>query len=655
MPIDNVPTPLWAPRTDRAATLMGQFMDQVNQQYALNLASFDDLYQWSISEPDRFWAQMGDSILWTTRTDEVVTPGDHMTATRWFKGAQLNYAENCLRYDGDGVAIYEVFESGAMQTMSWCSLREDVSRWVQYFRTIGLRKGDRVAAILPNGTTAVVAMLATSAIGGVWSSCSPDFGAQGILDRLGQIGPKCLISVGQYTYKQKPFRITDTLTTLRDQLTTPSHWLLTDDTELTGWSSTPDWAAFDGSLPISFTPCSFDDPLFIMFSSGTTGPPKCMIHSVGGTLIQHIKEHQLHCDLRPDDCLFFYTTCGWMMWNWMVSALASQVAIVLYDGAPLMGPDHSIWQLLHLAPITAFGCSAGFISASQKHDLPIRSLIDNSDLTLLLSTGSPLLPAQFDWLYSQFPRPVQVGSISGGTDIISCFALCNPLSPVFRGQIQGRGLGMDVVAWDEQGHPIRNTRGELVCRSAAPCMPIGFVGDDDTAARYKNAYFMRHDRPCSVWVHGDFMILYDHGGIEMLGRSDATLNPGGVRMGSAEFYHILEPMTELTDSLVTSRTIDDQEHVILFVQLAPNVPFTDSLQVRIRQTLKQEGSPRHVPYDIVNVRQIPVTKSNKKCELTVKRLLNGQFDPKSRAVLSDPSALDDYIEYATHTKGVRSC
>ena len=634
---------LWAPSsTQQKNSYLAQFMGLVNKKYNQSLLNYTDIYEWSVQQPTLFWKELADfvSVTFTTEPTEIC---DHapMPRTAWFKGATLNYAQNCLQNRSNDLAIYDINETGLQHSVTWQELYDQVSKWHSFFKSQGIQKGDRIAGILPNNLTAVLAMLGATSLGAIWSSCSPDFGEQGIGDRLTQIQPTCIISLSTYLYKGKTIDIANRLQSIKNQLKTARIWVNVGEETLDGWTHYSTIQALSPST-IDFVACDFQDPLFILFSSGTTGKPKCIVHSVGGTLLQHKKEHQLHCDMRSNDTLFYYTTCGWMMWNWMVSALASGVSIVLFDGAALSN-QQSIWDLIEPYHIDIFGCSASFIGASEKRKINLKEKLSGQSTRLILSTGSPLLSHHYEYLYNQFEYPIQVGSISGGTDIISCFALCNPISPVYQGRLQGRGLGMDVASYTESGIPCLSEKGDLVCLTPAPCMPIYFLDDSDQA-KYLSAYFK--DGAVSEWYHGDYVIIYNDGSLEILGRSDATLNPGGIRIGTAEFYEILDGFSAIQDALVSAVMVDNDEKIVLFVKLAHQQSLTPELKKQIRNALKEQASPRHMPQMIIQVNDIPYTKNGKKCELNVKRILRGDDFVIQKSSLLNEDSFDEYIAFA---------
>ena len=636
-------TKLWEPSNDDIKySYLNTFKNNINEKYQLELDSFSDIHHWSVTELDSFWKEAANflNIKFIQEPNEVIS-NNSMPGTKWFDGASLNYAQNCLKNRSNNLAIYEINETGLVNTLSWNELYDEVSKWVQFFQSNGITKGDLVAGILPNNLTAVIAMLGATALGAVWSSCSPDFGEQGICDRLEQINPKCVISINDYIYKGKTIYITNRLNQIKEKLTQTSLWVNISPDNIDSWINAKEIDLYPPA-EINFIPCNFNDPLFILFSSGTTGKPKCIVHGVGGTLLQHMKEHQLHCNMSEKDIMFYYTTCGWMMWNWMVSALASQVSLVLFDGAAITSKE-SIWDLIEPYEITVFGCSASFIGASQKRKINLTSKLKTQSTRLILSTGSPLLPHHYDYLYSSFNYPIQVGSISGGTDIISCFALCNPFTPVYSGLLQGKGLGMDIAAYDENEQELISQKGDLVCRLPAPSMPLYFLNDPNDE-RYKSSYFK--DGKSTIWYHGDYVIVNEDGTVEILGRSDSTLNPGGIRIGTAEFYQILDNFPQVVDSLVSSIISDNEEKIVLFLKLNNGDSLTPELKKEVRSQLKEKASPRHMPQMIVQVAEIPYTKNGKKCEVNVKKILRGEQLAIQQSTLLNEKSFDEYIVFA---------
>lgn len=614
-PMNNI----WTPPKD-ALTSLHQFINYVNMEYNLSVSSYTELHQWSIQCIEQFWQACVDfsNINFSRQPDCIIKEPKLMPNNSWFLGAKLNYAQHCLQFQTTKTAIYDVDENGMIRSLSCIDLYDHVSKWVQFLLHKGINKGDIIAGIVTNQSNAVVIMLACASIGAIWTSCSPDFGEAGIVERLVQLNPTMVISVAEYRYKGDTVCLRDRLTNIKGALPNTAHWVLVSELVLDGWEPS---TRVDAFVPkkIDFVQCEFNDPLVILFSSGTTGKPKCMVHSVGGTLVQHVKEHRLHCDISVSDTVFYYTTCGWMMWNWMASALASHAALVCYDGAPIT-QDASIWDIIPMLDVTVFGCSASFIGASEKKGMQIQSFLMHHSLRLVLSTGSPLLPHHYDYVYNNCKdRPVQLGSISGGTDIMSCFALCNPIDPVQKGKIQCIGLGMDVVSRDDHGSSVTGKKGELVCIQSVPSMPIYFLNDPNYE-QYKRSYFKNGQ--ALEWYHGDYVIIHDDGQVEILGRSDSTLNPGGVRMGSAEFYQVLDGLEPIDDSLVCSILRNGEERIVLFLLLKEGMVLTPQLKKDIRYTLRDQVSPRHMPRMIFQVTQIPYTINGKKCEVGIKKIIN---------------------------------
>ncbi len=638
---------LWQPDSARiAAAQVTAFREQASHVAGRDLSDWDDLWQWSVDQRGVFW-----DLVWRftgvvgERGDgPSVVDAEAMPGARWFPDARLNYAENLLRRDDDAPAIVSLDERGERRELSFSDLRSEVARAAAALCACGVVAGDRVAGCLPNIPEAVIAMLAAARIGAVWSSCSPDFGAGGILDRFGQIAPKVLLVADGYVYngvahdrRAVAARLREALPGVNAVVVVP---YLDRSPDLSLARDDMTWDEFlargaVGPAP-DFARLPFDHPLFIMYSSGTTGLPKCMVHSAGGTLLQHLKEHRLHVDLTPDDRLFYYTTCGWMMWNWLVSGLASGAAIVLGEGSPTW-PKRRLWSLAAAECITVFGTSAKYLAASEKLGLHPGVEVDLSSLHTVLSTGSPLAPESFDWVYREVKRDVLLGSISGGTDIISCFALSSPVLPVRRGELQTRGLGMAVEVWDPQGRPLLGAPGELVCTQPFPSMPTGFWNDPD-GSRYRSAYFARYP---GVWHHGDFAERRPEGGLVILGRSDTVLNPGGVRIGTAEITRVVEQFAEVVESLVVGQDWQGDVRVVLFVKLREGQALDDGLRERIKRRIHEEETPRHVPAKILQVPDFPRTISGKLTELAVRKVIHGQ-EVENRDALANPQALDHF-------------
>jgi acetoacetyl-CoA synthetase len=633
--------PLWRPNPSTVGeTRMAMFMQAAGQ------GGYGDLWRWSVDQPEVFW-----SMLWNfcgvlgERGGSTVLEVDRMPGARWFPEARLNYAENLLKRRDDGEALVFWGEDKIRRRMTRAELYAEVARFQQLLIEAGVGKGDRVAAYLPNLPETLVAMLATTALGAIWSSASPDFGVQGVLDRFGQIEPKVLICVDGYWYNGKPVdclaKNAEVVARMPSLVMTVVVPYLDPAPDVQNIANAVPWgtnATVEGKKDVIFKKVAFDHPLFIMFSSGTTGVPKCIVHGHGGVLLQHLKEHQLHSDVRPGDRLFYFTTCGWMMWNWLVSGLASGATLLLYDGSPFAGHGKVLFDYAAAEGMTHFGTSAKFIDAAAKLGLQPGSTHDLSALRAMFSTGSPLSPEGFDWVYREVKADILLASISGGTDIVSCFVLGNPVLPVYRGEIQCRGLGMAVDVFDEDGRPVRGEKGELVCTKPFPVMPVGFWNDPD-GSKYRAAYFERFP---NVWCHGDFSELTAHDGMVIYGRSDATLNPGGVRIGTAEIYRQVEQLPEILESLVIGQDWPPGRHddvrVVLFVKLREGMALDDALIERIRLQIRANTTPRHVPAKVVQVADIPRTKSGKIVELAVRNVVH-ERPVKNIEALANPEAL----------------
>jgi acetoacetyl-CoA synthetase len=632
--------PLWQPHPERAAaTQITQF---ATRHGFAGPEAVQQLWRWSIEHPAAFWREVWEDfgVRADRGPDDILENGAAMPGARWFVGARLNYAENLLRRDDDQPAIVFRGEDGSRRDLSWMQLRREVARLAAALRREGVGVGDRVAGYLPNLPETVVAMLAASSLGALWSSCSPDFGVQGVLDRFGQIAPKVLVTVDGYRYGGKALDIRDKVRAVREGLPSTGRVIVVpflDQDRDAGFVK--DGVRWDrvgaAGEPLAFAQLPFDHPLFILYSSGTTGAPKAIVHGQGGTLLQHLKEHRLHTDIRPGERVFYFTTCGWMMWNWLVSALASEATLVLFDGNPFHPGPEALWQLAQEERIEVFGTSAKYIDGIKKSGLKPQERFDLSSVRAILSTGSPLLPESFDFVYEDIKKDVQLASIAGGTDIVSCFVLGNPAGPVWRGEIQMRGLGLAVEVWDDDGRPVVGGKGELVCTKPFPSMPVGFWNDKD-GSRYRDAYFARFP---GVWAHGDYAEITEHGGIVIHGRSDAVLNPGGVRIGTAEIYRQVEQIDEVVETLCVGQDWQGDVRVVLFVQLRNGLVLDDALKDRIRRRIRENASPRHVPARIIQVADIPRTLSGKITELAVRNVIHGQAVRNTEA-LANPQALD---------------
>ncbi len=649
--------PLWRPSATRIAKAnLTEFAARVSSRHNIALPDYTALYTWSIGDRESFWREMWDYAgVIGERGARVAEDVDRMPGTHWFPDAKLNYAENLLgrrALDDTGDALVFWGEDKVKRRMSHAELYASVSRVAQALRAAGVGVGDRIAGYLPNMPEAIVATLAASAIGAIWSSASPDFGVQGVLDRFGQIEPKILFTVDGYWYNGKPQPILDKVALIAERLPSLLHVVVAPylgsapsaseshagASRIVAWD---DFLAPHAAGAIAFETLPFDHPLFIMYSSGTTGVPKCIVHGAGGTLLQHMKEHRLHSDIKAGDRLFYFTTCGWMMWNWLVSGLASGATLLLFDGSPFVDRGRILWDLADQERMTHFGTSAKYIDALKKAGLVPRKDYALKALHTMLSTGSPLSPEGFDYVYQCIKTDLCLSSISGGTDIISCFALGCPTRPVWRGELQCRGLGLRVDVFDANGKSVRQEKGELVCTASFPSMPIGFWNDAD-GAKYHAAYFERFP---DVWCHGDFVELTKHDGMIIYGRSDATLNPGGVRIGTAEIYRQVEQLDEVTESLVIGQDWPPGEvgdlRVVLFVRLRDGLVLDDALADRIKKHIRTNTTPRHVPAKIVQVTDIPRTKSGKIVELAVRNVVSGE-SVKNIEALANPEALDQF-------------
>jgi acetoacetyl-CoA synthetase len=625
---------------------MTAFMKAAARVSGREIGDYDRLHQWSVEDREAFWSLVWDQCgVIGEKGGRVMVDGDRMPGASFFPDAKLNFAENLLREKGSEDAIVFRGEDKVERRLSWDDLSALVSRMQQLFRAEGVKAGDRIAGMMPNMPEAVAAMLAAASLGAIWSSCSPDFGVQGVLDRFGQIEPVLFIAPDGYWYAGKRIDGGEKGAEARAKMPSGRKALIGDYLGAADEvaKAVPRGEALTAALS-RFTPAEvgferlpFSHPLYILYSSGTTGVPKCIVHSAGGTLIQHLKEQRLHCGIVEGDRFFYFTTCGWMMWNWLVSGLASGATLLLYDGSPFYPDGRVLFDFADAEKMTYFGTSAKFIDAVHKSGLRPIDTHDLSTVRLISSTGSPLSPDSFAFVYDGIKKDVHLASISGGTDIVSCFVLGVPIKPVWIGEIQGAALGMAVDVWDEEGHHIVGEKGELVCTRAFPAMPIGFWNDPD-GAKYHGAYFERFD---NVWCHGDFAEWTTHGGIIIHGRSDATLNPGGVRIGTAEIYNQVEQMPEIAEAICIGQNWDDDVRVVLFVRPADGVTLDKDLEQRIRAKIRSGASPRHVPARIVAVRDIPRTKSGKITELAVRDVVHGRT-VKNKEALANPEALELY-------------
>lgn len=637
---------LWKPTEERIRkTNMYHYMQIVNQRYSKDFRTYDDLYQWSVTEIPRFWESIWDygQVVCSEPYKTVVDDPARMPGAQWFEGARLNFAENLLRFRDDRIALSFKGEA-ASETVSitYAELYDRVARLAKSLRGMGIRAGDRIAGFMPNMIETVIGMLAATSIGAIWSSCSPDFGIKGVLDRFGQIEPRVLFTANGYSYSGKKFdslgqisEVVKQIPSIEKVIVVPYTDEAPDPARVPNGVLLEDFMARETGLEITFEQLPANHPLYIMYSSGTTGVPKCIVHGAGGTLVQHIKELKLHTDLKREDTIFYYTTCGWMMWNWLVSSLTQGARLLLFDGSPFFPRPDVLMQLAQDEKISIFGTSAKYLAALEKAGVKPKSQFDLAPLKAVLSTGSPLSIESFEYVYNEIKEDLVLSSISGGTDIISCFALGNPIGPVYAGELQCRGLGMKVQAFDDNGKPVLREKGELVCTAAAPSMPIQFWNDPD-GKKYRSAYFELHE---NIWSHGDYIEITENGGVIIYGRSDATLNPGGVRIGTAEIYRQVENIPEVLDSLVVGQDWDNDVRVILFVKLREGVELNDALVKRIKTMIRENTTPRHVPGKIIAVQDIPYTISGKKVELAVRKVIHNQ-EVKNKDALANPGALD---------------
>lgn len=637
-------TPLWQPSTTAiASTQMHALMQRIEREHDTDLNAYEALHAWSVEHLETFWSLLWDEfdIVAERRGEEVLVHPDAMPGARWFPQARLNYAANMLRRRDTHPALIVRDERLRRRVISYAELYDQVAKLAHALKASGVTEGDRVAGFVPNSEHAIIALLATASLGAVWSSCSPDFGTHGVLDRFGQITPKVLIATDGYTWNGKPIdtrarvaEIAASIDSLERVVVFP---FLEESPDLAIIPGAIAWSDFldNDASQIDFQALPFDHPLYIVYSSGTTGAPKCIIHSAGGVLLQHFKEHRLHNDLDAEDVFFYYTTCGWMMWNWLVSGLGSGATLVLYDGSPFAPCPDTLWQIAGEEGITLFGTSARYLSACEKEGLAPGERIDLSRLRAVLSTGSALAHESFDYVYASIKPDIMLASISGGTDIVSCFALGCPVRPVYRGELQCRGLGMAVEIYDEQGHSITHGKGELVCTRPFPCMPIGFWNDPGDQ-RYREAYFATFP---GIWAHGDYAELSPHDGVIIHGRSDSVLNPGGVRIGTAEIYRQVEKVDGVLESLCIGQAWQNDIRVVLFVRMRPGVALDDAKRDEIRRMVRLNATPRHVPAKIIAVDDIPRTLSGKIVEVAVRNVVHG--DPvKNQDALANPEALE---------------
>ena len=610
--------------------------------------NYDDLHRWSIEESASFWESLCEfcGVEFSVTASHTISRPDNIMDAGWFAGSEINYAAHLLRFSGERPALVCCGEDGSRRELSFDELRQAVADAAAGLRRAGVGKGDRVGGFLPNCPEAIIAMLASASMGAVWSSCSPDFGINGVVDRFGEIEPKVLIAANGYMYDGKRIDSMPTIAGIIERIPSIKKTVLVpfaSDEAGTGTATNvvrwDDFVVTESTL--SFASVAFDHPLFIMYSSGTTGAPKCIVHGHGGTLLQHLKEHVLHCDLGEDDRLFYFTTCGWMMWNWLASGLASGATLILFDGSPFFADGRVLWKMAERENVTVFGTSAKYISALEKAGIRPKDEFRLPDLRAVLSTGSPLAPESFDYVYDAIGDDLQLSSIAGGTDLLACFAIGNPILPVRRGELQCRSLGMAMEIFDEHGNSVIGQRGELVCTRPFPSTPVGFWNDEDDS-RYRAAYFERFP---GVWAHGDFAELLASGGIIIHGRSDAVLNPGGVRIGTAGIYRQVEKLDEVLESIAIGQRWGDDVRIVLFVVLRSGAQLDDAMCHRIRNVIRENTTPRHVPAKIVAVAEIPRTKSGKIVEIAVRAVVHGERVANAEA-LENPDALACFRDIA---------
>ncbi|MCP4748567.1 MAG: acetoacetate--CoA ligase [Desulfobacteraceae bacterium] len=645
-----MPKQLWAPTDQRIqSTNMYAFMHWINKRFNQDFKDYSRLYQWSIDHIPDFWAAWWDYVdLQNSQSyTQVIDDLSKMPGAKWFEGARLNFAEHLLRYRDDQTALIFYGEEQVRRKISYAELYTEVAQVQAALKAMDIEPGDRVVGFMPNMPQTIVAMLAATGLGATWSSCSPDFGIKGVLDRFGQIKPKVLFTADGYFFKGKRLdsleriaQVTTRIPSIQKVVVVP---YTQDQPHISSIANAVHYGKFkiETATEAEFVQLGFDHPLYIMYSSGTTGLPKCMVQSAGGILLHHLKELILHTDLKREDTIFYFTTCGWMMWNWLVSSLAVGATLVLFDGNPFHPSPKTLWKMAEDEKITVFGTSAGYIEALQASDLKPADEFDLCALRAVLSTGSPLSEEGFEFVYRHIKSDVQLASIAGGTDLNGCFALGNPMGPVYAGELQCRALAMKVEAFDENAKSIIGQLGELVCCAPFPSMPIYFWNDKD-GKKYHRAYF---DVYPNVWRHGDFIAVTERGGVVMYGRSDATLNPGGVRIGTSEIYRQVDTVEEVEDSVVVGQNWKNDTRVILFVKLAQDQELTETLIKDIKNAIRSNTSPRHVPAKIIRVPDIPYTLNMKKVELAVRKIIHGQ-QVENKEALRNPECLD----YFAHIK-----
>lgn len=640
------PSLLWSPNSNQIQTTnIKQLMNRIESKTNLKFTTYHDFYNWSIENLEEFWKEVWDftGIIADRTPDLSLRNPEKMPGAEWFPGVKINFAENLLKYRDDKTALISYLESGSTKTISYKELYSQVSKTARALKSLGIKKGDRVSAYMPNLPETIIFMLAATSIGAVWSSSSPDFGVKGVLDRFGQIEPQVLITSDGYFYKGKEIPLQDKIKEIRTNIQSLKKVCIVKHTNSKiDFDSIPDSIYFDEFIKnekdgeIEFERIGFNEPVYIMYSSGTTGLPKCIVQGPG-VLVNHLKELVFHTDLKREDKIFYFTTCGWMMWNWLTSSLGVGAALVLFEGNPFHPGPEALWRMADTLGVTVFGTSAKYLSALEAENYSPKKDFSLSSLRAVLSTGSPLSIESFHYVYREIKSDIQLSSISGGTDLNGCFGIGNPILPVYEGELQCRGLGMKVEIRNEEGTPIQNEKGELVCTAPFPSMPLYFWNDPD-GKKYKSSYFEKYP---GIWCHGDFAELTERNGLVIHGRSDATLNPGGVRIGTAEIYRVIETLEEVGDSLVIGLERDNDVKVTLFLKMKPGFALTDELKSKIKTAIKNNASPRHVPEIILQVEDIPYTLNMKKVELAVKNILHGR-PVTNKDSLINPECLEFY-------------
>lgn len=639
--------PIWKPSEERKQTAnLTRFIDLVNKRYGQKLETYGDLHRWSVKNIPDFWALMWEfgEVKASVTYETMVADLENMLGVKWFPGARLNFAENLLRYRDDRTALTFIGEGREAVRLTYAQLYDQVACLAEALRDSGVKVGDRVAGFIPNMIETVVAMLATTSLGAIWSSCSPDFGVRGVLDRFQQIEPKVLFTADAYAYNGKVYDSLERVSSVLNDIPSIERVVVIPYIErTTRIKDLPKAILYDDFVrrrvdqEIQFEQLSFDHPVYIVYSSGTTDKPKCVVHRAGGILLQHLKELMLNTDLKREDTIFYFTTCGWVMWNWLVSSLSQGASLILYDGSPFFPDNGRLFKLVHDEKVSIFGTSPRYLATIEKAGVTPGTTYDLSNLKTMISTGAPLSAENYQFVYQQIKRDIFLNNMSGGTEVIACFGIGNPISPIYAGELQGLGLAMDVNVFDDRGKPVIGQEGELVCTAPFPSMPLGFWNDEDDQ-KYRSTYFEMYP---NVWRHGDYAKITDNGGLIISGRSDATLKPGGVRIGTAEIYRQVETLEEIQDSLVVGQEWENDVRIILFVKLANGAEFNDALVQKVRTVIRNNASPRHVPAKVIPVAEIPYTINGKKVELAVRNVIHGK-PVLNKEALANPEALELY-------------